>query len=322
MRRPSVRRGPRPARSRGSGAPAATALALVAAGLPALAAPAGEARAPRQAPATDIHVGHLRVEGSRLVVSEWTDATTRDGYDNQPSFTPDAGAILYTSERGGQTDTYRYEFATGRRTRVTATPESEYSPTVMPGGDRFSTVRVEADSTQRLWSFRLDGSDPGLVLAGVAPVGYHAWIDEDRVALYVLGSPPTLQIADRRAGTVDTAAAAIGRSLHRVPGGRRVSFVDRSSEPWWLATLDPDTGEIRRLVETLEGSEDHAWTPAGVALMGSGSRLYAFDPARDEGWRPVADLAEHGLRGITRIAVAPDGSRLAAVSAREASGAP
>ena len=33
------------------------------------------------------------------------------------------------------------------------------------GGTRFSVIRVERDSTQRLWSFALDGSDPQLMLA-------------------------------------------------------------------------------------------------------------------------------------------------------------
>lgn len=323
MRRRAAHRPHHPApRLRGPAPVAAIGLALCVVALPAASRPERGAPSAGQAPSTDIHLARLEIDGARIVLLEWTNATARDGYDNQPSFTPDGAAMLYTSERGGQTDTYRYELATGRRERVTATPESEYSPTAMPGGARFSAVRVEADSTQRLWSFRLDGGDPALVLPDIAPVGYHAWVDEDRVALYVLGSPPTLQLADRRTGGADTVAAEIGRSLQRVPGGRLVSFVDRSAEPWWLAMLDPERGAIRRLVATLEGSEDHAWTPGGIALMGSGSRLYAFDPTRDEAWRPVADLAEHGIGGITRIAVAPDGSRLAVVSTPAPGGPP
>ncbi|MDX1675452.1 MAG: hypothetical protein R3314_11715, partial [Longimicrobiales bacterium] len=157
--------------------------ALTAALLPA----SGTAQTP-----TDIYLLPLdRQEDGRLVAAgEPRPVTDRDGYDNQPHFTPD-GRLLYTSIRDGQADTYLYDPATGETTRVTTTPESEYSPTPIPGSDRFSVVRVEADSTQRLWSFAPDGSRPRLVLEDVAPVGYHAWSD-DRVALFVLGDPPTL----------------------------------------------------------------------------------------------------------------------------------
>ena len=40
--------------------------------------------------------------------------TRSPGYDNQPSFTPDGAAILFTSNRGGtQTDIYRYDVGSG-----------------------------------------------------------------------------------------------------------------------------------------------------------------------------------------------------------------
>ncbi len=271
-------------------------------------APAAALRA--QSPATDVFVASID-DGPAF--AGWRNVTARPGYDNQPGFAPDGDALLYTSQRDGQTDIYRYELASGRTTRVTSTPESEYSATVMPGGERFSVVRVEADSTQRLWSFALDGSDPRLVLADVEPVGYHAWIDAHTLALFVLGSPPTLRIVDTRDGTDREAARNIGRSLARVPGRGVVSFLERTDAGPLLRTLDPGTGDVEDLVEPLDGAVDYAWTPAGTLLMGSGSRLFAFDPASDTAWRLVADLAAVGVGGITRLAVSPDGTHIALV---------
>ena len=49
----------------------------------------------------------------------------------------------------------------GSTTRVTNTPESEYSPTVTPDGAHISVIRVEADGTQRLWRFTIDGRVAG-----------------------------------------------------------------------------------------------------------------------------------------------------------------
>lgn len=264
-----------------------------------------------QSPGTDIWVATLDPEGPSF--DGWRNVTARPGYDNQPGFTADAGAILYTSQRGGQTDIYRYDLESGATRRVTDTPESEYSATVMPGGDRFSVIRVEADSTQRLWSFTLEGADPALVLTEIRPVGYHAWIDDHTLGLFVLGSPATLQIADARDGTARIAARDIGRSLHRVPGRAAVSFLHRVDDVARLRIHDPATGAFEELTRPVGEAVDYAWTPGGVLLMGSGNRLFALDPATDAEWREVADLTDRGISGITRLAVSPDGTRIAVV---------
>src|SRR4051794_23138218 len=112
---------------------------------------------PAPPPDTDIWLASLALRGTPAV-SHASNITASPGYDNQPSFTPDGAAILFTSNRGGsQTDIYRYEIASGATTRVTNTPESEYSPTVTPDGAHVSVVRVESDGTQRLWRFTIAG---------------------------------------------------------------------------------------------------------------------------------------------------------------------
>src|SRR5258707_11489719 len=127
-------------------------------------------------PDTEIYLAPLSMSGGRLTVGPPVNITSSPGYDNQPSFAPDGRSVLFTSLRGGaQTDIYRYDIAAGRVARVTNTPESEYSPTVTPDGAHISVIRVEADGTQRLWRFTMDGTEPELVLADVKPVGYHAW---------------------------------------------------------------------------------------------------------------------------------------------------
>ncbi|MDX1394273.1 MAG: hypothetical protein R3195_07780 [Gemmatimonadota bacterium] len=277
----------------------------------ALAPPTGIAG---QSPDTDVYLAEISSSGASVSFAGWTNVTAREGYDNQPSFTPDSRAVLYTVQEDGQTDIYRYDVETGSTSRVTDTPESEYSATVMPDGERFSVIRVEADSTQRLWSFRMDGSSPELVLTDVAPVGYHAWLDDTTLGLFVLGQPATLRIADVTTGEATLRAHAIGRSLHRVPGRTAVSFLHRDGGIATLRTLDPHSGTARVIGEPVAGSQDYAWTPDGVILMGSGSRLYALDPLTDTEWREVADLADAGIDGITRLAVSPDGRRIAVVA--------
>ncbi|MGH7568441.1 MAG: TolB family protein [Gemmatimonadales bacterium] len=262
-------------------------------------------------PATDIFLAELRVRDGRVSVSAPVNVTNRDGYDNQPFFLPDGRALLYTAiGADGQADIYRYDLTTHRSVRVTATPESEYSPTPTADGG-FSVVRVESDSTQRLWRFDPDGSNPRLVLAGIKPVGYHAWADEHTVALFVLGSPPTLQLADTRTGRADTVARDIGRSLLPVPGGRAVAFVHKISETQWISQLDRATREARPLVRTLEGQDFFAWTPDGILLAGKGTKVFQWTPASGTAWVEIADFAAAGLADIGRLAVSPRGDRLA-----------
>ena len=266
---------------------------------------------------TDIYVGRLSLSGGRLAVTGLKNATNRDGYDNQPSFGPSGTFFLYTSGRsGGQTDIFRYDIAGGTSRPITRTPESEYSPTMMPGGASFSVIRVEADSAQRLWSFGMDGRNATLLLEDIMPVGYHAWGDDRTLALFVLGSPPTLQLADANTGRADVIEERIGRSLHRIPGQRAISFVHKVAEDeWWIKRLDLRTQEVTPLVQTLTGSEDYAWTPGGIIVMGRGSVLFQWDGGA-AAWSEVADLSSQGVEEITRIAVSPAADWIAIVGVR------
>jgi dipeptidyl aminopeptidase/acylaminoacyl peptidase len=262
---------------------------------------------------TDIYLAPLSMVNGKPVVGAPVNVTNRPGYDNQPSFTPDSRSILFTSaDDDRQSDISRIDVATKAISRVTTTPESEYSATVMPGGRRFSVIRVEHDSTQRLWSFALDGSDPRLVLERLKPVGYHAWIDGENLALFVLGRPNALVHANVRTQVSDTLARGIGRSLAALPGGGGFSFVRQDSTPMLVSATFPGF-KTTDLVALPRGSQDIAWVSSSVVLAGSGSRLLAWTKG-GAGWEQVADFGAAGLTDITRLAVSPDGRWLAVVA--------
>jgi dipeptidyl aminopeptidase/acylaminoacyl peptidase len=277
---------------------------------------------PPPPPDTEIFLASLSASASGLTVGEPANITSSPGYDNQPSFTPDGRSILFTSIRGGtQTDIYRYDIASRVTTRVTDTPESEYSATITPDGAHISVIRVEADQTQRLWRFTIDGRQPEVVLANVKPVGYHAWVDDQTLALYVLGQPATLQVASVRSGASRVIVSGIGRSLQPIPGRGTVSIVERQAGPdpaapvkLLVRELDPKTGRITPLVDAVAGAReaDLAWTPDGMLLMADKDALYGWRRG-DREWRKVADLGALGLRGVSRIAVNAAGDRIAFV---------
>lgn len=275
------------------------------------------------APDPDIFLVSLSKAGGKLSVPGARNLTNRAGYDNQPNWSRDGRTLFYTSTReDAQADIYRLDpSGSAAPVRVTlTTPESEYSATPMPNRNAISVIRVERDSTQRLWAVPLDHSPSTVILERIKPVGYHTWANDTLLALFVLGSPNTLQLASTKSGRGDTITTSIGRSLHTTRDGQ-VSFVHKvSSEEWWLTLLDPKTRQLKRLVRMPSRVEDYAWTPDGIALIGEGSVLKSFDPARGGDWETVADLAAHGLTSITRLSVSPRGDAVAIVAVPAAPG--
>lgn len=281
--------------------------------LAALLAPAP--RAAQGPPGTDIWLADLTLRDGHVALGTPVNVTARAGYDNQPAFLPDGSGLLYTRiGTDAQADVWRYDFATRSARAIITTPESEYSPTPIPGGD-ISVVRVERDSTQRLWRFDADGTNPTLLLERLKPVGYHAWTGERTLALFVLGSPNALVLATAGGERADTVARDIGRSPQSVPGRHAATFVQRvDSTESWLAEVDGETHAVRRLVRLPPGADFHAWTPGGLVLTSDGVTLYQWDSHAAGPWVPVADLAALGLREVTRLAVSPGGDRLALVA--------
>lgn len=280
---------------------------------------AGEpSSAPLQAPAempegTDVWILDLQAtEGGSLAAAEPRNLTRRPGYDNQPLFTP-AGELLYVQDEGEDTDLWRWNPDTGVRTRLTSTPDDgEYSPTPMPGGaGDISYIRSKTDTTGRVWRMEADGGNPEVVFPDIVPVGYHAWLDADHVALWRLQEPSVLELAEVASGARRRLAVDVGRSPQSVPGRRAVSYTRPADSGGGRVIVihDPDLDGSSVAAPLPEGGEFHAWTPEGLLLATAGSRILVW---RDEGWETVADLGHLGVR-LSRIAVSPDGGLVAVV---------
>ena len=213
-------------------------------GLVAAVVVTGPSRAHAQPPGTDIYLAPLAT-GKIVEIGEPVNVTKRSGYDNQPHFARDGLYFLYASiDTSGQADVYRYHIGEGRHERVTNTPESEYSPTLLPGTSGFSSVRVEADgTTQRLWRFDTDGGNPRLLMTDVDSVGYHAWVGDETLVLFIVGEPHTLRVVDVPSQGEAIVARDIGVSLLGNSGTQRVSFTQLVGEVMRVRFLDvPERG--------------------------------------------------------------------------------
>jgi hypothetical protein len=244
--------------------------------------------------------------------------STGTGYNNQPHFSDNGSIVYYTREMSGdepssQTDIAAFDTQTSSTTMINQTPEDEYSPTPIPGRNALSVIQVEADQKQRLWAIDVDSGEMSLLLPHVEPVGYHAWINDNEVAMFILGESFSLQIAKLDDDAVKLVADNIGRSIRRHPQTGEILFVDKNREPWQIAAYDTESGQLRGVMPLFPDSEDFTIDANGDFWTGNGSRLYRRSPG-DRRWELVADLSASGLSNISRLAIHLDSNQVALVS--------
>ncbi|XLS27916.1 nuclear transport factor 2 family protein [Flavobacteriaceae bacterium M23B6Z8] len=232
-------------------------------------------------------------------------------YDNQPSFIDDE-TLLFSSTRNGQTDIRKVNIRTKEEQWLTVTDGSEYSPLKVPGKELVSSIRLDKDGRQLLYVYDMD---TGIfkALRDSLKVGYHVWYNNHTVVSFVLGEEFSLVVSDLEKKDDITYQRNIGRSLHKIPGTNLISYVSKNNDPWELHSLDPETGKIDFIIKMPSGAEDMCWTPSGVALVSKGSQIYEYDPKVSNSWNYGQNLAEFGLRGISRLAVNPSGNKIAVV---------
>ena len=239
------------------------------------------------------------------------------GYNNQPHFSNDGTVIYYTREvkskdGASQTDIAAFHTDTGTTTMVTQTTESEYSPTPIPSRNALSVIQVEADQRQRLWAISTNNGEMGLLLPYAEPVGYHAWLNNHEVAMFMLGESFTLHIARIGANFSKVIVGNIGRTLRKHPRSGEILFVDKNTEPWQISAYMPATNSIRPVMPLFPASEDFTIDGDGNYWTGNGSRLYRRAPA-DTRWQLMADFSATGISNISRLAINPANNLIALV---------
>ena len=268
-------------------------------------------------------------DASRGAITAVTEITPHAGYNNQPAFSADGRTVYYVDDVNGATDIVRYDRTSGARTRVTQTPEAEFSPTPMPDGRSLSAVRVARPTStgeaytesQQLWRYDTTGRAIAPIL-GMRRIGYHCWIGDGMVAVFVVGNednnqPHTLRFVDLASRQSVTVARSIGRTIRMSPQ-QRLTYVDKSDSTRWMLMVVMSFEEIGVPILVMpQGSEDFAWladgrllisTADGIVMASQTSDVWAFTPV--SGTLP--------LRGrIGRIAMSADGRTLAMVVTRE-----
>lgn len=266
---------------------------------------------------SEIFLFDIKKSNTGLQLSSPENITQHPGYDNQPSFDR-KGNIFYASfNADGRSDIRFYDSKKKIIKNITTTPEREYSPTLTPDKKSISCIIQRDNGAQDLGAYAIKGGSATVLIDDVT-VGYHAWIDEDRVLIFVLGEPNTLQVYNVKTKERKIVASNVGRSLHQVPGEYAMSFVQKSNEkPWQVMRYDIATGRITAIDEVLPKREDMAWLPDGTVVMSDGEVIF-YRAKGSSDWKKFNLMGDATLgKGITRLAVNTTGTMLAVVVAEE-----
>jgi Tol biopolymer transport system component len=277
--------------------------------LPAAAQPAG----------SEILVFDLKLKKGKVVVSHPVNITNHPGYDNQPYFHNEDPVVYYSSfDDNGRADICSYNLKYKAKKMVTQTPEREYSPTLTPDRKYLSCIIQRDDGSQDLGKYPIEGG-AAFVLINTLKVGYHAWADDSHIAMFVLEGEDKNSLHFMRLPTKDDSVLAtnIGRSLHKIPGSRAISFIQRGESESKVMRLNTETMAVTQITNTIANGDHVAWTPTGLLLTSDGTKLYFLDPKHaGAGWHEVTlESGAEQLKGVTRLAVNSEGTRLAVVIA-------
>ena len=274
---------------------------------------------------TEIYLFDMKIDKGQITVSNGLNITRNKGYDNQPFFHPEKPLIYYTSSndstRIDSSDIKIYNYQTGKTTRFTTTSDREYSPTVTPDAQFISCILQRKNGAQDLAKYPIAGGQPKVLISHLK-VGYHAWADENRVLMFILDDSIhfSLHFYDLSKDADTVIAENIGRGVNKIPGQNAMSFIQRISDTLSvIKKFDLNNDAVTNIIYTLKGKDLLTWLNNNTILMSDGKKIFsyqanAYEEFKDHKWKPVIIKGNTAmLKGITRLAVNADNTKLAIV---------
>ena len=259
-----------------------------------------------QVPTTNIYLfDYLPDDNGKVVLNKprILSASNLDGYNNQPRWFNDE-ELYTTRQRAGndQTDLVIYNIQNETETLFTKTRQSEYSATPTPDGKHLSCIRVEDDGVQVLWQYPLDRSHGGKrILNHIQDIGYHFWVNDSEVVLFIVGSPLKFVLANTSNTDTYEISTKIGRCFGQLDNGQILFVYKYTEDIWHLKSFDPSTKRSKFIAETPKGSQDFAIIEGGSIIMGQGSKLLRSD-APYTSWVEIGDVRSYDINNISRLA--------------------
>jgi len=263
---------------------------------------------------TEIFLLDLSVVDDTIRLSPPKNISNNIGYDNQPSFYND-NLVVFASTRNEQTDIAGFAINKSSILWISDTPNgSEYSPLKVPGQKSVSAIRLDTDGTQRLYSYDMESGSPKLLLKDLK-VGYHVWFTKEIIVSSVLvENRMDLYVSNLTDHSNYKFYKNVGRSFHKIPNSKRISFINKQTSIPELMSLDPLSGEIEKIIALPEGVQDVCWMINGTVLAGQKNRIMKFTPRTDTQWEVITEISPAIFTNITRLATNSISTKLALVA--------
>jgi len=269
---------------------------------------------------TDIYLMNIDLKGDNLNYRNLTNITNRSGYDNQPHFSNDGSHILYSSIRvNEQADIYKYHIESGKTEQLTNTKANEFSPTYFKGGKFISAVQQDVDSSQHLIQIKQKNNKRKVLLKKEKLIGYHSWISNREVALFIVGEPHELHRAKKRAKTSTKIDDKIGSGLQKVPFRKAVGyqfFEDTATcvmREYYYKSKVANT-----ICNCAPNAKSFVYLKNGNIISGIGQQLYLFNKrAAAKGWVLIANFSDIPDFDFYRIAINRQETQMALVVYRK-----
>jgi hypothetical protein len=265
-----------------------------------------------QLPGTEVWLFDISAGKGTVSLENGKNISSHKGYDNQPSFSEDGKGLFYTSEaKDGQTEIMYYQLDSTQIKQLTHTPESEYSPRGS-NQNTFKCVRVDKDSSQRIYNYKLSKRSPTLLYPKSDSIGYFDEADWTLV-YFKITKPPTIWLADD--GKEFLLSPNPGRCIRTEPNKSKVWFTLNTSGSHLLLTAE---GKNVSLITTLPDSAEFFdfWDEYTLIISTkNGLKLFGIKTTSETETQTDIPLPEGIiLTNISRIALSPDKRKLAIVA--------
>ena len=264
---------------------------------------------------TEVYLFDINPGEEGLTLSNMTNVSNNPGYDNQPSFIYE-DVLLFAGNNKGQTDIMHYIIKEKKYSWFhKKTAGGEYSPQKLPLGNDIAAVRLDPDGLQRLYFYNSSEEKPRMAVTDLAVAYFHFYNNNILVSAVLGENTLDLVVSNLKEKTNDTLLIDVGRSIHRVPNSKYVSYTalnEEKNHDLYLLEIDSDL-ESYFVCQLPIGVEDYTWLNDTQILIGSRNKLYVYDTMENEDWIEVADLSLFKIKDISRLSVSPKGSKLAIV---------
>ena len=265
---------------------------------------------------TEVYLMDLEFSETEFNVSNFRNISNNKGYDSQPSFY-DNETLLYSRTNGEATDIANFYILRISYSWVNkSTPGGEYSPQRIPNSESSSAVRLDTTGLQRLYQYNVGAKSSSLLIENLQ-VAYYSFYNSNKIVSSVLsGDNLDLVISNLSKKTNDTLVLNVGRSIHKVPNtDETMSYTSVNEEGNHdIFQLDMKSLESFFVAQLPIGIQDLVWLNESNILIGSRDKLFLLDLFGNGDWKLVSDFSEYKIKEITRLAVSPDGKKLAIVA--------